>query len=230
MKSYAAASMLCASLLASCTAKPDSDRSAATVLLLGPLAGASSSTQNHGRTGSSSTIASSHAGKQALNYSPSDANALMSSFLRIEEYEVLRDGLDVPEQLTLRPLQEMEREESSNTQPLMLFSEDMSSYGINSSFPSLEDPDSALATRLVHSFEVASTPSGKAWMELLETYRARIAEKSGLKLDEVKETQKEKRMMLPPVPGSLGGDMALGSELLDDVSLCYGIMQSENSG
>lgn len=150
------------------------------------------------------------------SYSPSDANALISSFLRIEEYEVLRDGLEVPHQLTMRPF--AFEEGSTIEEPLMVLSEDLSSYGVNGLFPSLQDEKGAMSERLVHSFKVDSTPGPKAWTELLETYRTRIAERFGLTLKDGNDSTKEKRMMMPPVPGSLGGDMALGPELVDPVS------------
>lgn len=151
----------------------------------------------------------------SASYSPSDANALISSFLRIEEYEVLRDGLQVPEQLTMQPF---EQEHQDIAEPLMVLAEDMTSYGIDALLPSLQAEDGTLAKRLIHRFKVESTPGPRAWMELLETYRDRLAEKFGLTLkDEGASLKQDKRMMIPPVPGSLGGDMALGPELVDPV-------------
>lgn len=37
------------------------------------------------------------------SYLPKDANAIISSFLNIEEYEILRDGLEIPHQLIIGP-------------------------------------------------------------------------------------------------------------------------------
>lgn len=151
----------------------------------------------------------------------------MSSFLRIEEYEVLRDGLEVPDQLALQPLEDVDATAGAANEPLMVLTEDMSQYGVKTIFPSLEQSDSALASRLVHTFKVESTPGLRAWMELLDTYRGRIAEKFGLSLKDGEESSdKEKRMIMPPVPGSLGADMALGPELMDEVSEHISLCQS----
>lgn len=218
MKSLATTSLLlCTSLFAPASARQSQGRSAS-VHLLAPESSGSSSSQNGGnaRAGFVNT-ASKHS---STNYSPSDANTLISSFLRIEEYEVLRDGLEVPDQLAFRPLEDLDQHSGAVSEPLMVLTEDMSPYGVKSIFPSLEELDSPLASRLVHSFKVESTPGPKAWLELLETYRTRIAEKFGLTLkDEASPADKGKRMMMPPVPGSLGDDMALGPELVDEVRI-----------
>lgn len=49
---------------------------------------------------STSTASSSQPATAVSKVAPSDANALISAFLSIEEYEMLREGLDVPDQLT----------------------------------------------------------------------------------------------------------------------------------
>jgi hypothetical protein len=215
MKSLAATGLLlCASLLAPVSARHGSSDRTASVHLLGPR---SSSSSHHSGSHRGSTVNSAASSSSSSIYSPSDANALISSFLRIEEYEVLRDGLEVPQQLTMQPFEH--EHGSNNEEPLMVLSEDLSSYGVNGFFPSLQEENGAMAERLVHSFKVESTPGPKAWVQLLETYRIRIAEKFGLTLKDGNDSSaKDKRMMMPPVPGSLGGDMALGPELVDQVS------------
>lgn len=219
MRSLAATGLLvCVSLLSSASARRENDRTAS-VHLLGPRS--SSSTSQHAETHHNTIVNGAASSSVSASYSPSDANALISSFLRIEEYEVLRDGLQVPEQLTMQPF-EQERE-AGNAEPLMVLAEDMSSSGISYLLPSLQAEDGTLSKRLLHSFNVESTPGPRAWMELLETYRDRIAEKFGLTLkDQNASSIQEKRMMMPPVPGSLGDNMALGPELVDDVRIISG--------
>lgn len=218
MRSLTAASLLlCATVLSPASARQGSERSAS-VHLLGPRSSSASSTQHSGSQ-QANIVNSAASSSTPSSYSPSDANALISSFLRIEEYEVLRDGLEVPHQLTLQPFEDNGGETATTSAPLMVLTEDMTSYGINGLFPSLDAEDGPLASRLVHSFKVDSTPGPRAWMELLDTYRSRIAEKFGLTLKNGETAaDKEKRMMLPPMPGSLGANMALGPELLDVVS------------
>ena len=72
-----------------------------------------------------SSSSSSSPSSSSSSSSPSDANAVISAFLNIEEYEQLRDGLELPEQVVFGASHAMDSLGESQEQPLMILADKM---------------------------------------------------------------------------------------------------------
>lgn len=165
---------------------------------------------------STSTASSSQPAAAVSSVVPADANALISAFLSIEEYEMLREGLEVPDQLTFGA----EHASAPSEAPLLILADKLGREG------SIEDyvSQGTLEARPHHRLQVSRTPETATWRALMHRYTERLGEKFGLthavkaKVS-TEEHDHVKRYLL--APGSLNGEVAFDASMQDEAFARY---------
>lgn len=182
-------------------------------------------------TGASSSSSSSSS-DGIKTYSAPHANAIISSFLNIEEYERLPEGLELPEQIVLAAAA-TPQEQRTRTQPLMILAERLGAEGSlqgalnanSAGVPTLTMlrscadyiSETTLDGRSHHQLQVGQSPDSHTWLSLLSRYKERLAEKFGFEQHVQGSSEEEDHVKRFLLPGSMNGEYAIDASMQDEV-------------
>ncbi|CAD6576011.1 MAG: hypothetical protein CYPHOPRED_005850 [Cyphobasidiales sp. Tagirdzhanova-0007] len=181
---------------------------AALCTLVHTASSSSSSSSSHQRTASVYLFnRPSIATPNSITYSAPDANAVISSYLSIEEWERLREGLIVPHQAFFSsPSQHAQ--DPSRAQPLLILADKQSATADITDYLST----STLDAFSIFKLDIEKAPNPDGWQALLGKYIERLEAKFGCFGSKQEDAQSGSPSLddRSLIPGSLNLDYAFG--------------------